>query len=114
MDNYCSNCGNALTGKFCSGCGRENSSSNTSAAITSANIAPQATGLSIASLIMAFFLPPAGLIMGILARNEIVNSNGEKGGEGQAIAAIVISIVCILLWIAIIAIIAFASSWNYY
>jgi Domain of unknown function (DUF4190) len=50
-------------------------------------------GLAIAALIVAFVFAPAGLVMGIVAKNQIAQT-GEQG-EGLATAAIVVSAIFI-------------------
>jgi type II secretory pathway pseudopilin PulG len=52
---------------------------------------PQKTSaLAIAALVCAFLCFPLGLILGIVALIRIGNSNGQLGGKGLAIAALVI------------------------
>ena len=65
--------------------------------------AAQTNGLAIAALVLAFVFAPAGLVMGIIAKNQI-RQTGEDG-DGLATAAIVVSAVS--LGLAIIAFIAF-------
>lgn len=66
---------------------------------------PQTNGLAIAAIILAFLFPPAGLVLGIMAKNQIELS-GEDG-EGLATAAIVISCIAIAIYIIVfIAVIA--------
>lgn len=65
--------------------------------------APQTgtNGLAIASLILAFFCSVAGLICGIIALNQI--KQRPQGGQGLAIAGIVISVLSLIAGIAIVA-----------
>lgn len=67
---------------------------------------PGTNGMAIASLICAFFCSPLGLIFGFIARNQIKQTG--QGGDGLAIAGIVISGVSIA--IGIIIVIASAAS----
>ncbi len=59
------------------------------------NVNAKTSGLAIASLILAFFMPLLGLILGIIAL-ALIKKSGEKG-RGLAIAGVVISSVTILL-----------------
>lgn len=115
MDKFCSQCGTAITGNFCANCGAKLLTPSVIES-TGQTIAqtPQATGLAIASLIMSFFLPPAGFIMGIIARNEIANARGEKGGEGLAWAAIIVSSIIFVFWVVVIAVLMYESTNGYY
>ncbi len=65
--------------------------------------APQTgtNGLAIASLVLAFFCSLAGLICGIIALNQI--KQRPQGGQGLAIAGIVISALSIIGGIVYIA-----------
>ncbi|MHB8718686.1 MAG: DUF4190 domain-containing protein [Candidatus Dormibacteria bacterium] len=66
-------------------------------------------GFAIASLICAFLCWPLGLIFGFVARNQI-KERGD-GGEGLAIAGIIISFVALLVTVLYIVIaVAFISS----
>ena len=49
---------------------------------------PETSTLSIIALILAFFIPIAGFILGFSARKEIDRSNGRKTGRGLATASI--------------------------
>ena len=112
--NFCTNCGSAVAGNFCASCGSKSNGSAGEATTQTAAAPPQATGLAIASLITSFFIAPIGLIMGIIAKNEISNSKGEKGGEGLAIAAIIISSLIIFIWICVVGFFVYQSSTSYY
>lgn len=63
------------------------------------------SGLAIAALVCGLFCWPVGLILGILALNQINKSNGELGGTGLAIGGMVagamVGIIGILAAIAI-------------
>ncbi len=51
---------------------------------------PKTSGLAIAALVLAFLCFPIGLVLGIVAFIQIKNSKGELGGQGLAIAAMVV------------------------
>jgi len=40
-----------------------------------------------------------GLILGIVAKGQIKSSNGQIGGNGMALAGIILSVAGLLLWI---------------
>jgi peptidyl-prolyl cis-trans isomerase B (cyclophilin B) len=63
--------------------------------------------LAIIALICAFFFPLIGLILGFVAKNQI-KKTGEKG-KGLATAAIIISIVSIVLYILLLLVIPFMA-----
>lgn len=42
------------------------------------------------------------LILGIVAKNQISNSNGQIGGGGMATAGIVLGAVALLLWLIVL------------
>jgi hypothetical protein len=58
-------------------------------------------GMAIASLVVSFFCSIIGIILGIIALNQIKQSG--QGGRGLAIAGIVIGCVSIVIGIAIVA-----------
>lgn len=63
-------------------------------------------GFAIASIICAFLCVPLGLVFGIIARNQIKTSH--EGGNGLALAGIIISaIFLVLIVLYIIAIFTF-------
>lgn len=51
---------------------------------------PKTSGLAIAALVLAFVCFPVGLVLGIIAYIQIKNSNGQMGGQGLALAAMVV------------------------
>jgi hypothetical protein len=51
---------------------------------------PKTNGLAIAGFVCAFLLSLVGLILSIIALNQINKSNGMQKGKGLAIAGIVI------------------------
>lgn len=55
--------------------------------------------LAIAALILSFFIPVVGIILGIVALNQIKETH--EGGHGMAVAAIVISIAWVVIAIGI-------------
>jgi hypothetical protein len=56
-------------------------------------------GLAIAALVTAFFIPLVGLILGFVAKSQI-NKTGQGGG-GLATAAIIISVVSMVLGVIV-------------
>ena len=57
-------------------------------------------GLAIAALITAFFFAPVGVVLGIIALSQIKKSNGAQGGQGLAIAGIVVgSVLTLVAWV---------------
>lgn len=66
------------------------------------------SGLAIAALILAFFIPIVGFILGIVALSSI--KKNKEGGHGIAIAAIIISVVIMLL--SLLAIFGFVIAVN--
>lgn len=51
---------------------------------------PKTSGLAIAALVLAFLCFPVGLVLGIIAYIQIKNSKGELGGQGIALAAMIV------------------------
>jgi hypothetical protein len=108
---FCSNCGASIEGRFCSKCGSivkgERSGDSGLVFEQTRNVfqtkpgAPT-SGTAIAALICSFFIPLLGLILGIVSRNEIKNSKGEKGGDGLANAAIIFSAIFIVVYFFLI------------
>lgn len=67
------------------------------------------SGLAIGALIAAFVFAPAGLVLGFMAKKEIQRTGAD--GDGLATAAIVISIIAMVVWvIAFVSILSTASS----
>jgi len=58
--------------------------------------------LGLVGILLSFLTPIAGLICSIIARSQIRKSNGTQGGEGIAMAGIIISSVYLLLILAIL------------
>ncbi|MFM2185268.1 MAG: hypothetical protein RIS55_916 [Actinomycetota bacterium] len=106
---FCSNCGSNLQGQFCSNCGASVTKPSEGGGLvfqetrTVAVTKPGApnSGLAIAALICVFFVPLIGLILGLLARTDIRNSNGNKGGDGLANAAILLGIIFSFLFVLV-------------
>jgi hypothetical protein len=107
---FCSKCGAQLNGAaFCSACGTAANSAPAQQFTpptqpTYGTIpyqtpygqpAPQTTnGLAVASLVVSLVcLAPVGLILGLVALNQINESNGTQGGKGMAIAGVTIGAV---------------------
>jgi hypothetical protein len=132
---FCSKCGAQLSQgvAFCSNCGNPTvtpaasvytPAPDYSAGPTQGQFqqqsyaqAPSASGLSVAAFVVSLFLPFIGLFMGYAARNEIRNSNGTKGGNGLASAAIAIGWIFTIIGIILIGVFAayYASlSADYY
>src|SRR4051812_5567526 len=79
---------------------------------------PKTNGLAIASLvtgilgaIFCFIVAIVGIVLGIVALNQIKNSNGMQTGRGLAIAGIVVGSLGIVV---VILLIAFAGSVSFY
>lgn len=72
--------------------------------------APQKSGtngLAIASLVLAFFCWPVGLVLGLVAKNQIKTSG--QSGDGLATAGIIVSILNAVVSIAVVASGGFAA-----
>ena len=64
--------------------------------------APGTNGFAIASIVCAFLCSPLGIVFGIVARNQIRRTG--QGGDGLALAGIIISVVSIALGIILLAV----------
>lgn len=135
---FCSKCGNQIASgaAFCLRCGNPTGTQISGAYVAPApepaqafsqqqfaqpksggEFKPVATGLAVAALVVTFFVPLVGLILGYAARGDIDRSKGTKGGRGLASAAIALGWIFTLLGVlaAVIAIAALASmSSSYY
>lgn len=83
---------------------------NTAAQPAAPTVTPDSektSGVAVAALILAFFFPLIGLILGIVALSSIKKS-GEKG-KGLAKAAIIISIILMLLGVAIAGFVVYSA-----
>lgn len=69
--------------------------------------------MAIGALVTSFFIPLIGLILGIVARNEIKNSNGRKSGDGMANAAIILSSIFMVIYFIVI-VTAYSTAYNAY
>jgi type II secretory pathway pseudopilin PulG len=69
------------------------------------------SGLAIAGFVCSFFCGVLGLILSILGRNECKRSGGTVGGEGLALAGIIIS--CIMIALGLLSAIAIPSFMSY-
>ncbi|WP_296633170.1 DUF4190 domain-containing protein [Rhodoluna sp.] len=72
-------------------------------------------GIAVVAVIVAFFVPLLGLILGYSARTEVRNPNNPKEGDGLATIAIVVGWIWIalgIIWILVI-IGAAAAAPNY-
>ena len=107
---FCTNCGSQIAaGGFCANCGTQAGPASTNQAQAPINqtpppaapygspygapmgMVPKTNGLAIASLIVSLVcFGPVGLILGIVASNQIKNSNGTQTGQGMATAGIII------------------------
>jgi hypothetical protein len=71
---------------------------------------PRTNGLAIASLVLSltiFFVGPIlAIIFGIIARRQIRESSGAQGGDGLALAGLIIGVVELALSLVVIAIVA--------
>jgi hypothetical protein len=64
-------------------------------------IQTRTSGMAITGFVLSFFCGLLGLIFSLIGYNECKASNGTVGGEGLALAGIIISIVGMLLGLAI-------------
>ncbi len=76
--------------------------------------ASRTSGLAIAGFICSFFCSVLGLILSIMGRNECKRSGGTVGGEGLALAGIIISSILLTCSvIGMLAAVAIPSFMNY-
>jgi len=135
---FCENCGKeVLNGNsFCQNCGASvpvnnvysgevssnNISNNTSNVNTNMNnsgqsMQPKTNALAIVGFVLSIvglcclgiILGPIAIILGAVAKNQIKASNGTQGGDGLALAAIIIGIVNVVIYIALFALGVFGS-----
>lgn len=118
---FCSKCGTSLNGAFCSACGNPSPANLAAPAsgepmvfvqtLNAPQISPnaQTSGLAITALVLSLFFPLIGMILGIVARNEISSSNGMKKGDGIANLAIILGLSFTILYITLFA--AFFTIW---
>ena len=109
---FCTNCGSQIAaGGFCANCGAQAGSAPTSPAQPTVyqtppqaapygapyGMVPKTNGLAIASLVTSLVcFGFIGLILGIVASNQIKNSNGTQTGQGMATAGIIIGAITTL------------------
>jgi hypothetical protein len=60
-------------------------------------------GMAIAGFVLAFFCAPIGLILCWMARSQIRESGGTQGGDGLALAGIIISSLGMLIGVISVA-----------
>ncbi|MEY4398376.1 MAG: hypothetical protein RLZ53_952 [Actinomycetota bacterium] len=121
---FCTNCGSQIVaGGFCANCGTQaapapapaNQSSPPAAPYTAPSgapygVVPKTNGLAIASLVTSLVcFGFIGLILGIVAKNQIKNSKGTQTGDGLATAGIIIGAISTLasFWL-----LTSADFWN--
>jgi hypothetical protein len=76
--------------------------------------ASRTSGLAIAGFVCSFFCGLIGLILSIMGRNECKRSGGTIGGEGLALAGIIISCISLALGtLVVVAVVAIPSFLNY-
>jgi hypothetical protein len=110
---FCSNCGAQFSGKFCSSCGSPSAQGNPASStpdpvvfIQTRSVSPtypnaQTSGLAIAALVVSFFIPFLGIILGFVARSDISNSKGSKTGENLANLGIILGFIFTFLQVAL-------------
>lgn len=111
---YCSNCGQAIGEevRFCPNCGNGRTGEMAASAKTfpaptfqspDRAIQPSVSGMAVAGLVCSLFIGIIGLILSIIALNQINNSNGALSGRGLAIAGIWISAVSMVFMFVVLA-----------
>ncbi len=108
---FCTNCGSQIAaGGFCANCGTQAAPAPAAANQTTPpvtpytapygapyGVVPKTNGLAIASLVTSLVcFGFIGLILGIVAKNQIKNSNGTQTGDGMATAGIIIGAISTL------------------
>lgn len=71
------------------------------------------SGLAIAGFVCSFFCGLIGLILSILGRNECKRSGGTVGGEGLALAGIILSIVNLVFAVFVITTVSIPAFMDY-
>jgi hypothetical protein len=109
---FCTNCGSQIAaGGFCANCGTQAAPAPAAANQTTPpvtpytapygapyGVVPKTNGLAIASLVTSLVcFGFVGLVLGIVASNQIKNSNGTQTGQGMATAGIIIGAISTLI-----------------
>ncbi len=100
----CSKCGMVAPqpAPFCSSCGTSLIAGGVMPPMPPMPIATRTSGLAITGFVLSFVCGVLGLIFSLLGYSECKKSQGRIGGEGLALAGIVISIVtvacAVLMW----------------
>ena len=64
-------------------------------------VRPATSGMAIAGLVLSFFCGVLGLILSIIAFNEVKRSQGRLTGEGLTVAGIIVSVINMIVGLAI-------------
>lgn len=105
INDFCTVCGSKLTAQSAQYSGQaENSQSQPEQPPAQNQQQPQVktNGLAIAGFVCSFFIPILGLILSIVGKNQIKQSNGTQGGDGLATAGIAISIVFMAIGLLVV------------
>ena len=103
---FCPNCGTKNNSQFCTNCGTK-LGNNAPIAQDNSN---KTNLYAILGFVFAFIMPPVGLVLSIIALNDMKKKN--EGGKGLAIAGIIIPSIYILF--VILFFVAFFSTFYSY